>query len=138
RPTGGHADRAVAADAVDRDAARSVVLVASGRLPSRRLSVPATATSASNQRRAGYSCPVGTELALLGLRTGYAEGVTEFPLAHVSLMDGWLPLLVQALTVAVVVAAMIGALPRRWWFRRTPALVVTGAAIALTTQWYFG
>src|SRR6185369_12301218 len=53
RPIGRHADRALAADAVDRNHAGPVVLVAAGRLPPRRLSIPETAAATSAEGRPG-------------------------------------------------------------------------------------
>ncbi len=70
RPIGGHADRALAADAVDRNHAGPVVLVAASRLPPRRLSVPETATqNAGSGRRRRRRCGDHSAARLAGIES---------------------------------------------------------------------
>jgi len=49
-------------------------------------------------------------------------------------MHGWLPLVIQAVTVAVLVAA-VGRRSRRWGFVWLPSAVAVGVVIAATSYW---
>ncbi|GFG64817.1 hypothetical protein MKUB_23070 [Mycobacterium kubicae] len=55
--------------------------------------------------------------------------------AHTSLMHGWVPLTVQAVTAVVLVAA-IGWRSRLWRQRRLPVAVAAGTASAYGIRWY--
>ena len=62
----------------------------------------------------------------------------EFVRHHVgrlSLMHGWVPLVVQVLGLAVLVCA-VGWRSRRWRLRLLPLALVAGTALAATTHWY--
>ena len=50
-------------------------------------------------------------------------------------MHGWLPLVIQAVTVAVVVAA-VGWRNRRWRLLWLPVAVTVGVGMAATTYWF--
>jgi S-formylglutathione hydrolase FrmB len=54
---------------------------------------------------------------------------------HLSLMHGWLPLTVQALTVVLLLAA-IGWRNRRWRLVWLPIAVCLGVALSVTAYWY--
>ncbi|OBJ60594.1 alpha/beta hydrolase family protein, partial [Mycobacterium sp. 1423905.2] len=55
--------------------------------------------------------------------------------AHTSLMHGWVPLTVQAVTAVVLVAA-IGWRSRLWRQRRLPVALAAGAGLAYGVRWY--
>ena len=54
---------------------------------------------------------------------------------HTSLMHGWVPRVVQALSVAVLLAA-VGWRSRRWRLVSLPAAALLGAALAWWSHWY--
>ncbi|HZS23191.1 MAG TPA: hypothetical protein VFA63_19640, partial [Pseudonocardiaceae bacterium] len=54
---------------------------------------------------------------------------------HTSLMHGWLPVTIQALTAVVLVLA-VGRRSRRWWMLRLPVAVVVGLAVAVGVRWF--
>ncbi|WP_197516267.1 alpha/beta hydrolase family protein [Mycobacterium sp. E2497] len=55
--------------------------------------------------------------------------------SHTSLMHGWLPTTIQAVT-AVVLALAVGWRSRRWRTVWLPAAALAGAAVAYLTHWY--
>jgi S-formylglutathione hydrolase FrmB len=58
-------------------------------------------------------------------------------MSHLSLIHGWLPAVVQAIT-AVVLLGAIGGRSRRWRVLWLPVLVAGGAVSALWARWYLG
>jgi S-formylglutathione hydrolase FrmB len=58
-------------------------------------------------------------------------------MSHLSLIHGWLPVAVQAIT-AVVLVGGIGWRSRRWRVLWLPVLVATGAVEAVWARWYLG
>jgi S-formylglutathione hydrolase FrmB len=53
---------------------------------------------------------------------------------HTSLMHGWLPITIQAVT-AVVLGLAVARRSGRWWMLRLPAAAVVGIAVAAGAQW---
>src|SRR3981081_3621214 len=58
-------------------------------------------------------------------------------LAHVSLMHGWVPTVVQIVTAAVLMLA-VGWRTRRWRLVTLPLLALFGASLAAVARWYVG
>ncbi|GAC1410862.1 MAG: alpha/beta hydrolase-fold protein [Mycobacterium sp.] len=58
-------------------------------------------------------------------------------LAHVSLMHGWIPTVVQVVTVVVLLSA-VGWRTRRWRAVGLPVIAVLGVALAVVAHWYIG
>jgi S-formylglutathione hydrolase FrmB len=58
-------------------------------------------------------------------------------MAHVSLMHGWVPTVVQVITVLTLVAA-VGWRTRRWRLVALPVSATLGAALAAGAHWYIG
>jgi S-formylglutathione hydrolase FrmB len=56
-------------------------------------------------------------------------------MTHVSLMHGWVPIVVQVVTVVVLVLA-VGWRTRRWRLVGLPAIVALGVALAVVARWY--
>ncbi|MDA3637869.1 alpha/beta hydrolase [Mycobacterium xenopi] len=54
---------------------------------------------------------------------------------HTSLMHGWLPITIQALTAVVLVLA-VGRRSRRWWMLRLPVAAAMGVAVAVGARWF--
>jgi S-formylglutathione hydrolase FrmB len=64
-----------------------------------------------------------------------ADPAETDPQQHLSLMHGWLPLTVQALTVVLLLAA-IGWRTRRWRMVWLPIAVGLGVALSVAAYWY--
>ena len=58
-------------------------------------------------------------------------------MSHVSLMHGWVTVLVQLIT-AVIIAAAVGWRTRRWRLVGLPIIATFGAAMAAGARWYIG
>jgi S-formylglutathione hydrolase FrmB len=58
-------------------------------------------------------------------------------MAHVSLMHGWVPTVVQVVTAVVLVLA-VGWRTRRWRLVGLPVIAILGAALAAVVRWYIG
>ena len=54
---------------------------------------------------------------------------------HTSLMHGWVPGVVQAVSVAMLLVA-VGWRSRRWRLLSLPVAAVLGAALAAWSNWY--
>jgi S-formylglutathione hydrolase FrmB len=56
-------------------------------------------------------------------------------MAHVSLMHGWVPIVVQVVTVVVLMLA-VGWRTRRWRLVGLPVIAALGVAMAVVARWY--
>jgi S-formylglutathione hydrolase FrmB len=58
-------------------------------------------------------------------------------MAHLSLMHGWVPTVVQVVTVVMLLSA-VGWRTRRWRLVGLPVIAVLGVALAVVAHWYIG
>ncbi|PXX06368.1 alpha/beta hydrolase [Mycolicibacterium moriokaense] len=58
-------------------------------------------------------------------------------MAHLSLMHGWVPTVVQVVTVVMLLSA-VGWRTRRWRLVALPVIAALGVALAVAARWYIG
>jgi S-formylglutathione hydrolase FrmB len=76
-----------------------------------------------------------TSVGVVAVSWGEAAEHLRHWCADVSLMHGWLPLMMQVAAVAALVGA-IGLRSRRWWLRSMPVAVALGVLVAAALHWY--
>jgi hypothetical protein len=81
-------------------------------------------------------CALGAVLVIAIIAADPAQPLRHH-ISQLSLMHGWVPPTVQAITAAVLVCA-IGWRSRRWRVLWLPVALVVGVVLALWAHWYIG